>query len=118
VRGILAVCHGFTARRVGRGELLELYRDFYEGQPFVLVYDRPAEAGSSWKYEPYPWVSAVAGTNYCYLGLDVDEQRGRVVAFGALDSIGKGGAHAGIENMNLMSGLERTAGLTRRGRHP
>ena len=118
VRGILAVCHGFLSRRLGRGELLELYRDFYSDQPFVLVYDRPAETGSAWKYEPYPWVSAVAGTNYCYLGLDVDEGRGRVVAFGALDSIGKGGAHAGIENMNLMFGLERTAGLTRRGRHP
>ena len=65
-----------------------------------------------------PKVSAVASTNYCYVGLDVDERRGRVVAFGALDSIGKGGAHVGIENMNLMCGLERSAGLTRRGLHP
>ena len=28
------------------------------------------------------------------------------------------GAHVGIENMNLMCGLERSAGLTRRGLHP
>ena len=48
----------------------------------------------------------------------MDETRGRIVLFSVLDSIGKGGAQAGIENMNLMFGLERTAGLTRRGAHP
>ncbi len=118
VRGILCVCHVFPTRAVTRDELLDLYRAFYAGQPFVLVYDLPKEPETSWQYKPYPWVSTVAGTNYCYVGLDVDESRGRVVVFGALDSIGKGGAHAGIENMNLMFGLARTAGLTHRGRHP
>jgi N-acetyl-gamma-glutamyl-phosphate reductase common form len=118
VRGILAVCHVFPSREVTRPELLDLYRGFYRQQPFVLVYDLPKEAGASWQYKPYPWVSAVAGTNYCYVGLDVDERRGRIVVFSVLDSIGKGGAQVGIENMNLMFGLERTAGLTRRGQHP
>jgi N-acetyl-gamma-glutamyl-phosphate reductase common form len=118
VRGILTVCHAFSSRGVSREELLELYRGFYARDPFVLVYDQPKEAGTSWQYKPYPWVSAVAGTNYCYLGLDVDEGRSRVVVFGALDSIGKGGAHAGIENMNLMFSLDRSAGLARRGLHP
>jgi N-acetyl-gamma-glutamyl-phosphate reductase len=35
-----------------------------------------------------------------------------------LDSIGKGGAHAGVQNLNLMFGLEETAGLRRLGMHP
>jgi N-acetyl-gamma-glutamyl-phosphate reductase common form len=118
VRGILTVCHAFPTRRVARDELLERYRAFYREQPFVLVYDVPRESGATWQYRPYPWVSAVAGTNYCYVGLDVDEERGRVVVFSVLDSIGKGGAQVGIENMNLLCGLERTAGLTRRGLHP
>jgi N-acetyl-gamma-glutamyl-phosphate reductase common form len=118
VRGILDVCHVFPTRTVKRAELLDLYREFYRDEPFVLVYDLPKEAGSSWQYKPYPWVSAVAGTNFCYIGLDVDEVRGRVVVFSALDSIGKGGAQAGVENMNLACGLDRTAGLTRRGMHP
>jgi N-acetyl-gamma-glutamylphosphate reductase len=30
----------------------------------------------------------------------------------------KGGAQAGVENMKIMCGLERTAGLSRRGLHP
>jgi N-acetyl-gamma-glutamylphosphate reductase len=63
-------------------------------------------------------VTAIAGTNYCYVGLDVDERRGRIVVFSVLDSIGKGGAQVGVENMNVMFGLERTMGLKRRGMHP
>jgi N-acetyl-gamma-glutamyl-phosphate reductase len=118
VRGILDVCHVFPTRAVKRDEIVALYKNFYAGQPFVLVYDLPKDAATSWQYKPYPWVSAVAGTNYCYIGLDVDEARGRVVVFSALDSIGKGGAQVGIENMNLMCGIDRKTGLTRRGQHP
>ena len=35
-----------------------------------------------------------------------------------LDSVGKGGAQGGIENLNIMAGFERTAGLLDRGLHP
>ena len=118
VRGILNVCHAFSIRGLKRATVLEAYRECYRDEPFVLVYDLPTDAGSSWQYKPYPWVSSVAGTNYCYVGLDVDEDRGRVVVFSVLDSIGKGGAQAGVENMNLMFGLPRTLALTRRGQHP
>jgi N-acetyl-gamma-glutamyl-phosphate reductase common form len=118
VRGILDICHAFPTRAVSRAALLDLYREFYRHEPFVKVYDLPEDAGATWRYKPYPWVSAVAGTNYCFIGLDVDAERGRIVVFSVLDSLGKGGALVGIENMNLMFGLARTAGLARRGLHP
>jgi N-acetyl-gamma-glutamyl-phosphate reductase len=118
VRGILDVCHAFPRRQLKRDEVLELLRAFYAGEPFVHVWDAPTHAASAWRYEPYPWVSAVAGTNHCLLGVDVDEARGRVVVLSALDSIGKGGAQVGIENVNSMLGLPRTTGLERRGLHP
>ena len=89
-----------------------------EADPFVQLYDLPMEPSVSWQYKPYPWVSAVAGTNYCQIGLDVDEERNSIVVFSALDSMGKGGAQVGVENMNIMFGFDRTAGLTRRGLHP
>ncbi len=117
-RGILSICRGFLKGPATRDDLLELYKDYYQSHPFVQIYDLPKEASASWQYKPYPWVSAIAGTNYCHVGLDVDEERNSVVILSALDSIGKGGAHAGIENMNIMFGLDRTAGLTRRGLHP
>lgn len=118
VRGILAVCHAFPLDTVSRKDLLNLYRGFYQHAPFVKTYDMPREAKASWQYKPYPWVSAVAGTNYCFIGLDYDAERERIVVLSVLDSIGKGGAQVGIENMNLMFGLDRTAGLLRRGNHP
>lgn len=117
VRGILDVCHVFCDPLPTRGELLDRYRTFYADSPFVDVWDAPAGAGP-WRSEPYPWVSAVAGTNRCLVALDVDAERGRLVAMAVLDSLGKGGAHAALENLNLMLGWPRTLGLGRLGLHP
>ena len=89
-----------------------------EHDEFVQVYDQPKERGVSWQYRPYPWVSAVNGTNYCQIGLDYDERRNRLVVYAALDNVGKGGAQVGVENMNLMFGLDRGLGLRCRGLHP
>ncbi len=117
-RGILDICHVFPKQPISREDLLKMYIEFYGDEPFVKVYDLPRDPEGSWQYRPYPWVSSVAGTNFCFIGLDVDELRSHVVILSVLDSVGKGGAQVGIENMNLMCGLERTAGLSRRGLHP
>ena len=58
------------------------------------------------------------GNELCQIGLEVDERRGRIVVFSVLDSLGKGGAHAGVQNLNLLFGLEEKTGLTRYGLHP
>ena len=117
-RGILDICHCFPDKKISREELLVLYHEFYKEEHFVKIIDLPKEEGASWQYLPYPWVAAVSGTNYCHIGLDVDERRGRIVVFSVLDSIGKGGAHVAVQNMNLMFGLEETMGLKRTGLHP
>ncbi|MBN1632297.1 MAG: N-acetyl-gamma-glutamyl-phosphate reductase [Thermoleophilia bacterium] len=117
-RGILAVCHCFPVLPVTREEALAVYRDFYQDEYFVRIFDMPREPGASWQYAPYPWVSAVSGTNFCQIGLEVDERRGRIVVFSVLDSVGKGGAHAGVQNLNLLFGLDEKTGLTRHGLHP
>lgn len=117
-RGILAISHSFPTRTVTRSQLLDLYRDFYDGEYFVRVFDMPQDEGASWRYQPYPWVSAVSGTNFCHIGLDLDTRRNRIVVFSVLDSVGKGGAHAGVQNMNILFGLDEKTGLTRWGMHP
>lgn len=117
-RGILDICHCFPNTKTSRDELIGLYKEFYRNEFFVKIIDLPKEQGASWQYIPYPWVAAVSGTNYCHIGLDVDERRGRIVVFSVLDSIGKGGAHVAVQNMNLMFGLEETMGLKRQGLHP
>jgi N-acetyl-gamma-glutamyl-phosphate reductase len=118
VRGILDICHTRYSDTATREEILEVYRDFYRSEPFVKIYDLPREDKASWQYRPYPWVSSVAGTNYCFIGLDIDPVRKRIVVFSVLDNLGKGGAQAGVENMNLMFGLDRKTGLNRLGMHP
>ena len=118
VRGILDICHVFPVKPVDREMLLSVFREFYSREFFVRVYDLPREDGAAWQYRPYPWVSAVSGTNFCHIGLDYDPVRNRIVIFSALDSIGKGGAHVAVENMNLMFGLDRALGLRRAGSHP
>ena len=117
-RGILDICHSFPNVKTSRDEILALYKEFYHDDEFVQVYDQAREEGVSWQYKPYPWVSAINGTNYCMIGIDYDERRNRLVVFSALDNVGKGGAQVGIENMNLMFSLDRGMGLRRKGLHP
>lgn len=117
-RGILTICHCFPKSPLSRVDLMDLYKDFYRDEYFVKVLDIPKDSNTIWQYMPYPWVSAVSGTNFCHIGFDVDEKRNRIVVFSVLDSIGKGGAHAGVQNLNLMFGLEETTGLKRLGMHP
>lgn len=118
VRGILDICHTHYTGSITREEVLKIYRDFYRDQPFIKIYDLPKEDNAQWQYRQYPWVSSVAGTNYCFIGLDIDEARKRIVIFSVLDNLGKGGAQASVEDMNVMFGLDRKTGLSKMGLHP
>jgi N-acetyl-gamma-glutamyl-phosphate reductase common form len=117
-RGILTINHCFPVRNAERGDILGLYKDFYRDEFFVKVIDIPKDENASWNYLPYPWVAAVSATNFCHIGLDVDEKRNRIVVYSVLDSIGKGGALVGIQNMNIMFGLDEKTGLDFFGIHP
>jgi len=118
VRGIVDICRCFPTKRMTRAQVLDIFREFYDGEPFIKIYDQPKAEGEAWNYKPYPWVSAVAGTNYCHIGLDVDEERNSIVVISVLDSVGKGGSQVAIENLNIMSGYKRADGLLDRGLHP
>ncbi len=110
-RGILAGCHAFLTKAVTRADVLALYEDFYRGEPFVSVLGFDKDPKASWQYLPYPAVATVAGSNHVQIGVDVDERRRRVVAFGALDYLGKGAASSAIQNMNCMLGLPEETGI-------
>lgn len=117
-RGILANCHGFLTRKVSRADVLALYREFYRGEFFVRVLALEKDAKVSWQYLPYPSVASVAGSNFVQIGADVDERRGRVVVFSALDNLGKGAAGSAIQNMNCMLDLPEETGIAGFGLHP
>ena len=54
-----------------------------------------------------PNICQVRGSNYCDIGLAVDERTGRVMALAAIDNLVKGAAGQALQNMNLMLGCRR-----------
>ena len=57
-----------------------------------------------------PNLRALRDTNECHVYVTVEE-RGRVIAFSAIDNIWKGASGQGVQNLNLMLGLDETEGL-------
>lgn len=98
-QGELASCFASLDEPLGREALQALYRERYAGEPFVRVLDGP------------PNLRALRDTNECHVYVTAEE-RGRVIAFGAIDNIWKGASGQGVQNLNLMLGLEETEGLT------
>ena len=97
-QGELATCFAQTTAPVAKEEVQALYRERYADEPFVTVLDGP------------PNLRAVRDTNECHVYVTVEE-RGRVIAFAAIDNIWKGASGQGVQNLNLMLGLDETAGL-------
>ena len=100
-RGILATCYARLKPGVTERDLRSAYGDFYAETPFV----RFLEAGI------LPETRHVRQSNFCDVGIAVDEASGRLIAAAAIDNLMKGAASQAVQNMNLMAGFEETAGL-------
>ena len=103
-RGIFASIYADANRELSENELRTIYADFYRESFFVRLVN-----GS-------PDINWVKTTNFCDLGFAV---RGKqVVVFSAIDNLVKGAAGQAVQNMNLMFGLDETAGLKLVGTNP
>ncbi len=101
-RGILTTAYGdLLEEGMSTRHLQSLYRDFYQGHPFVRVYEGDA----------LPDLRSVRGGNFCHLGLRVDERTRRALVVSVIDNLGKGAAGQAVQNMNLMNGFAEDAGL-------
>ena len=58
-----------------------------------------------------PDLHAVAHTNFCDIGVVSDPATGRCVVVSAIDNLVKGAAGQAIQNLNLVLGIDETAGL-------
>jgi len=101
-RGILATVVMAMERALSQSQVLEHYRSFFAGAPFVEVVD-PAER--------LPAIRNVAGSNRCEVAPVVDPSGGTLVVVGAIDNLVKGAAGQAIQAFNLSAGLDETAGL-------
>jgi len=100
-RGILSTIYANPLRKVSASDLLALYGAFYDGEPFVRVLPEGI----------FPSTGHVRGSNFCDIGVAVDERTGRVIVVSAIDNLVKGAAGQAVQNMNLMCGLPETLGL-------
>ena len=97
-QGELVSCYVQPTRPVGQDELDSLYSGRYADEPFVTVTGRS------------PGVRDVRETNRCSIqALEGDD---RIIVFSVIDNLWKGASSQAIQNLNLMLGLEETAGLT------
>ncbi|MFC4035366.1 N-acetyl-gamma-glutamyl-phosphate reductase [Streptomyces polygonati] len=99
-----------------RDTLLGLYTDRYghgaDGEFFVRVNSHPPQGGLTDKdYGRYPTLAGVVGSNFCHLGVDYDARIGLARLVAVTDNLIKGAAGSAIQNMNVMFGLDETAGL-------
>jgi N-acetyl-gamma-glutamyl-phosphate reductase len=97
-QGELATCFATLTEQLSKEEVQEMYRERYAGEPFVRVLDGP------------PDLRSVRETNDCHVYVTVEE-RGRAIAFSAIDNIWKGASGQAVQNLNLMLGLDETEGL-------
>ncbi len=78
-------------------ELKKLFQDFYKGHVFTIVSDGTVD------------LKQVVNTNKCVIGLE--KEGNTLVVHSAIDNLLKGASGHAVQNMNLMFGLEETAGL-------
>lgn len=109
VRGMLTTVYA-TLRDPGlvRDDLLTIYNAFYRSSEFVKILPNGV----------YPQTKWTAGTNLCYLGVEVDPRTDRVIVMSAIDNLMKGQAGQAIQCMNLILGWEETLGLPQLAFYP
>jgi N-acetyl-gamma-glutamyl-phosphate reductase len=78
-------------------ELSRLYKDFYATHPFITVSDDPI------------FLKQVVNTNKAVIQLE--KTGNRLVVHSAIDNLVKGASGQAVQNMNLMFGVDETAGL-------
>ena len=94
-RGIL--CTSYLKCDLNIEEAKQLYKSYYRSHPFVTVTDST------------PDLKQVTNTNKCLLYLEKHDDI--LVITSLIDNLLKGASGQAVQNMNLMFGLEETAGL-------
>lgn len=109
-RGIFATSFVHVDPSVDKAAIAAAFAETFEKEPFVRV-----------PRKRLPEVVAVSGSNFAEVGFEVGpvEDGARLVAcFSAIDNLIKGGAGQGIQNMNLVLGLDERLTLEDAGGFP
>ena len=100
-RGILTTTYTDLAVETSTEEVIEQYKAYYQGHPFVRI----REAGQ------IPSTKEVYGSNFCDIGLYVDDRTNKLIIVSVIDNLVKGASGQAIQNLNLMAGWDEQTGL-------
>jgi N-acetyl-gamma-glutamyl-phosphate reductase len=100
IRGIHATL--YAQLRDPDRDLQALYEARYGNEPFVDVLPPGA----------HPETRRVRGVNQCRIAIHQPQKSGVVVILSVIDNLVKGAAGQAVQNMNVMFGLDETAGLS------
>jgi len=98
-QGELVSCYATLREPLSDDELRGLFEAAYADEPFVELVDR------------VPGVRDVRDTNICRIAVRLDERTGKAFVFSAIDNLWKGSSSQAVQNLNLMFGLDETAGI-------
>jgi LysW-gamma-L-alpha-aminoadipyl-6-phosphate/LysW-L-glutamyl-5-phosphate reductase len=112
VRGVHLLAHCFLKESLTEKEVWKLYRSAYQAEPFIRL------VSSKTGLHRFPEPRIVAGTNYCDIGFELDDDGEHLVVVAALDNLGKGAAGSAVQCMNLMLGIDECTGLEFPGIYP
>jgi N-acetyl-gamma-glutamyl-phosphate reductase len=94
-RGIIASI--YLDSTLSEEEALDLYTQYYDGHPFTHVTNRDID------------LKQVVNTNKCFI--QVKKHKNKLFIISIIDNLLKGASGQAVQNMNLIFGLEETAGL-------
>jgi len=99
IRGIHATL--YSDMNDTTADLQNLFETRYQNEPFVDV----LAAGA------HPETRSVRGVNVCRIAVHRPQNGNKIVVLSVIDNLVKGAAGQAVQNMNLMFGLDETAGL-------
>ncbi len=100
-RGIYATCYAMLKEGVKDEQIAAAFDAMYGKEFFIKV--RPQGT--------IPELKNVRASNYVDIGWQTDRRTGRVIVMSCLDNLVKGAAGQAVQNMNVMFGIDETAGL-------
>lgn len=100
-RGILTTIYLVLTKKQKAEEVFAIFQEHYQKEPFIRIYPRGK----------LPNTKDVRGSNYCDIGIKLNEADGRIVVVTAIDNLVKGASGEAVQNMNIMLGFPETMGL-------
>jgi N-acetyl-gamma-glutamyl-phosphate reductase len=100
-RGMETTIYAVLTKQISEKQIRNHIREYYNSRRFIRLRNEGFAADTL----------HVKGTNFCDIGIHIDQAAKLVVLTSAIDNLVKGAAGQAVQNMNIMLDLDETVGL-------